>query len=341
MREKLVHLLADYGLYLVLLILVFISALLSPLFFSYRNISNLLTQSSFTGLLALGMTFVILTGGIDLSVGSIVGFASILYATLMHGSIFTFMPETIFIYKAAPELTTMFELTTVFPLAVNFLFVLFIGAVVGSISGSISYKLGIHSFIVTLSIMIFIRGLAISYTHGQPLFGVPDYVSFLAYGTLFYIPMPVIIWICASAISIILLKYTRFGRRIYAVGGDEEAARLSGINPAIYRIFPFLISGIFASLVGIMMCGRMACGDPKIAQGWELDAIAAVVIGGTSLFGGKGSIGGTIVGVLIMGLIINIMNLLEISTYPQQMVKGIIIVTALAFQNILAKRSYA
>ncbi len=335
MREKFVHLLSDYGLYLVLLILVVISALLSPLFFSYRNISNLLTQSSFTGLLALGMTFVILTGGIDLSVGSIVGFASILYATLLHGSIFTFMPETIFIYKAAPELTP------VFPLAVNFLFVLFIGAVVGSISGSISYKIGIHSFIVTLSIMIFIRGLAISYTHGQPLFGVPDYVSFLAYGTLFYIPMPAIIWIFASAISIILLKYMRFGRRIYAVGGDEEAARLSGINPAIYRISPFLFSGVFASLVGIMMCGRMACGDPKIAQGWELDAIAAVVIGGTSLFGGKGSIGGTIVGVLIMGLIINIMNLLEISTYPQQMVKGVIIVTALALQNILAKRSYA
>jgi len=333
MREKIISLLSNYGLFFILLALVIISSIVSPLFFSYLNIANLLAQSSFTGILATGMTFVILTAGIDLSIGSIVGFSSILFASLLHGSIFTFMPDTIFIYEGVPKLTP------IFPLPVNFLFVLLIGSFIGFLSGLISYKFGIHSFIITLGIMIFVRGLAISYTHGQPLFGMPEYVNFLAYGEVLYIPMPVIIWIVASIFSIFLLKYTRFGRGIYAVGGGEEAARLSGINPGTYRIFPFIMSGFFAALVGLMMSGRMACGDPKIARGWELDAIAAVVIGGTSLFGGRGSIGGTIVGVLIMGLIINIMNLLEISTYPQQMVKGVIIIAALALQNVLSKRS--
>ena len=181
--------------------------------------------------------------------------------------------------------------------------------------------------------MIFTRGLAISYTHGQPLFGVPDPVSYLAYGLPAKIPMPTIIWLGSSLLCLLFLRYTRFGRGIYAVGGGEEAARLSGIQPAWYRIFPYVASGFFAALVGIMMSGRMGCGDPKIGQGWELDAIAAVVIGGTSLSGGKGSIGGTVVGVLIMGLIINIMNLLEIEAYPQQMAKGIIIVAALALHS--------
>ncbi|RKX74770.1 MAG: ABC transporter permease [Spirochaetes bacterium] len=334
-KEKPVELLSKYGLYFVLLLLIVVSAILSPLFFSYSNIANLLTYNSFTGLLSLGMTFVILTGGIDLSVGSMVGFSSILYATMLHGAIFTFMPDNIFIYTGSPQLTPLF------PQGINIVVVFLICSVFGFISGSISYKFRIHSFIVTLCFMIFIRGLAVSYTHGQPLFGMPEYINFIAYGTFLSIPMPAIIWLTASVFSIFLLRYTRFGRGIYAVGGDEEAARLSGIKSAIYRIMPFIFSAFFASLVGIMMSGRMACGDPKIAQGWELDAIAAVVIGGTSLFGGRGTIGGTVVGVLIIGLIINIMNLLEIDAYPQQMVKGVIIIAALALHNLLSGRRYS
>lgn len=332
MKPKANQVLADYGLYIVLLALVAVSAILSPLFFSYNNLANLLTQSSFSGLLAVGMTFVILMGGIDLSVGSVVGFASILYATVLHGSFFTFMPEEIFVYTGAPTLTP------ILPLPLDILFVLLVGALIGFISGFLSYRFRIHSFIVTLCVMIFIRGLAVSYTHGQPLFGVPDQVSFLAYGLVAKIPMPTIIWLGASLLCFLVLQYTRFGRGIYAVGGGEEAARLSGLQPAKYRIFPYIASGFFAALVGIMMSGRMGCGDPKIARGWELDAIAAVVIGGTSLSGGKGSIGGTVVGVLIMGLIINIMNLLEIEAYPQQMAKGIIIVAALALHAVLSRR---
>jgi len=332
MKPKPNRVLADYGLYFVLLALVLVSAILSPLFFSYNNLANLLTQASFTGLLALGMTFVILMGGIDLSVGSMVGFASILYATVLHGALFTFMPKEIFVYQGAPKLTP------ILPLPLDVLFVLAVGAFFGLISGFISYRFRIHSFIVTLCVMIFTRGLAVSYTHGQPLFGVPDSISYLAYGLPAKIPMPTIIWLGASLLCLLFLRYTRFGRGIYAVGGGEEAARLSGIQPAWYRIFPYIASGFFAALVGIMMSGRMGCGDPKIGQGWELDAIAAVVIGGTSLSGGKGSIGGTVVGVLIMGLVINILNLLEIQAYPQAMAKGIIIVGALALHSVLSRR---
>jgi ribose/xylose/arabinose/galactoside ABC-type transport system permease subunit len=332
MKLKASQVLADYGLYFVLLALVLISAILSPLFFSYINLANLLTQASFTGLLALGMTFVILMGGIDLSVGSMVGFASILYATVLHGALFTFMPEQIFIYQGAPKLTP------ILPLPLDILFVLAVGSLFGLLSGFLSHRFRVHSFIITLCIMIFTRGLAVSYTHGQPLFGMPDPVSYLAYGLPARIPMPTIIWLGSSLLWMVFLRYTRFGRGIYAVGGGEEAARLSGIQPAWYRIFPYIASGFFAALVGIMMSGRMGCGDPKIGQGWELDAIAAVVIGGTSLTGGKGSVGGTVVGVLIMGLIINIMNLLEIEAYPQAMAKGIIIIAALALHSLLARR---
>jgi ribose/xylose/arabinose/galactoside ABC-type transport system permease subunit len=332
MKAKLLSGLSNYGLFLVLILLIVISAILSPYFFTYQNLASVLTQASLTGLLALGMTFVILTGGIDLSVGSIVGFSSILYATILHGAIFTFMPEDIFIYSGSPVLTP------ILPVPLDLVFVLLAGATIGCISGAVSYIFRIHSFIVTLSIMITVRGLAVSYTHGQPLFGVPEYVNFLSYGEIFRMPMPLVLWIAFSGLSAFLLRYTRFGRDIYAVGGDEEAARLSGINPPAFRISPFIFSGFFAALVGIIMAGRMGCGDPKIASGWELDAIAAVVIGGSSLSGGKGNVGGTIVGVLIMGLIINIMNLLEIEAYPQQMAKGIIIIAALALHSLLAGR---
>ncbi len=333
MKGKALAFFSDYGLFIILVLLVAVSALLSPLFFTYANLANFFSQASYNGILAIGMTFVILIGGIDLSVGSIVGFASILYGTLMHGSFFTWMPNEIFIYKGAPVLTP------ILPLPLDVIFVLAAGAVIGFLNGAISYRFRIHSFIVTLCTMILVRGLAVSYTHGQPLFGVPDPISYLAYGMPLKIPMPAIIWIMMSLGAVFILRYTRFGRRIYAVGGDEEAARLSGIQPVVYRIFPLVVSGILAAAVGVIMSGRMGCGDPKIGQGWQTDAIAAVVIGGSSLSGGKGTIGGTVLGVLIMGLITNVMNLLEIDSYPQQMAKGFIIVAALAIQGMITARN--
>lgn len=320
-----------YGLFIVLIILVVASAIMSPLFLTPRNLVNLLTQASFIGILATGMSVVILTGGIDLSIGSIVGFSSIFFATLLHGNFFTFMPEEIFVYRGTNDLIPLF------PTPFNLLAVLIVGAFIGVISGTLSYKLKIHSFIITLGMMIFIRGLGRSYTNGQPLFGVPPYVNWLAYGKILNVPTPVFLWTITTVVMIVVLKFTRFGRGIYAVGGDEHAARLSGIQPAWYRVMPFFISGFCAALVGILISGRMAAGDPKVGSGWELDAIGAVVIGGTSLMGGRGSLIGTVIGVFIMGIVVNVMNLTGIEAYPQQMVKGIIIVGAVALQNLLGR----
>ncbi len=331
MRFERTGFLKRYGLLLVLIVMVCVSVLLSPLFLTPQNVVNLLTQVSFVGIIAVGMTTVILTGGIDLSVGSIVGFSSILFATMMHGNLFTFMPDEMFIYAG------MQDLTPLLPLPFNLFVVLVAGALIGLVSGALSFSLKIHSFIITLGMMIFVRGLGRSYTDGQPLFGVPPYISWLAYGSILGVPTPVVLWIVIVVVAAFVLKYTRYGRRIYAVGGDEEAARLSGIQPALYRITPFVVSGVCAALVGLMMSGRMAAGDPKIAEGWELDAIGAVVIGGTALQGGKGSLVGTTIGVLIVGIVVNVMNLLGIADYPQQMVKGMLIIAAVALQNLIAR----
>lgn len=317
---------------LILLVLIVIGAILSPLFLRYANLMNLLTQSSFTGILSIGMTFVILTAGIDLSVGSIVGFSSILFVTLLHGSLFTFMPNQIFTISAKSH-----DLTPLFAIPLNLFAVLIAGAVVGLISGALSYFLKLHSFVITLGMLFAIRGLGLSYTNGQPLYGVPSYTNYLAYGFLLGIPVPAILWLGLLAMGAFVLTFTKYGRRIYAVGGNEETARLSGIMPGLYRISPFIISGAGAALVGVLMSGRMGAGDPTIANGWELDAIGAVVIGGTVLEGGRGDLGGTLIGVLIIGIMSNVMDLLSIRAYPQEMVKGALIVGAVALHNALGR----
>jgi ribose/xylose/arabinose/galactoside ABC-type transport system permease subunit len=238
------------------------------------------------------------------------------------------MPQQIFIYRApkSPHL----------PLPLDICSSGRMGSLFGLLSGFLSHRFRVHSFIITLCIMIFTRGLAVSYTHGQPLFGMPDPVSYLAYGLPARIPMPTIIWLGSSLLCLLFLRYTRFGRGIYAVGGGEEAARLSGIQPAWYRIFPYVASGFFAALVGIMMSGRMGCGDPD-RPGLGAGCHRRGGDRGTSLTGARAP-SAHVVGVLIMGLIINIMNLLEIEAYPQAMAKGIIIIAALALHSLLARR---
>ncbi len=318
----------------ILLFLGVIAAILSPLFLRLANVRNLFIQVSFTGILAIGMTFVILTGGIDLSVGSIVGFSSILFATLLHGSFFTFMPKAIFAYGKQANV-----LSPLLPLPLDLLTVVIVAALIGLISGGLSYYLKIHSFIITLGMLFAVRGLALSYTNGQPLYGAPKFTSFLAYGSILRLPVTPLLWLLLLAAGAGVLTFTRYGRRIYAVGGNEQVARLSGISPMVYRITPFLVSGVCAGLVGIVMSGRMGSGDPTIANGWELDAIGAVVIGGTRLEGGRGSLLGTLIGVLIVGVVTNAMDLLGMKAYPQQMVKGAMIVGAVALQNVLGSVS--
>jgi len=314
----------------ILLVLGALAAAVSPLFLRPANIRNLFIQVSFTGILAIGMTFVILTGGIDLSVGSIVGFSSIFLATMLHGSFFTFMPKAIFAYGKQANV-----LSPVLPIPLDFLLVIVCAALLGLISGALSYYLKLHSFIITLGMLFAVRGLALSYTNGQPLYGAPPSASFLAYGAVLGIPVTPVLWLLLLGLGGGVLTFTRYGRRIYAVGGNEQVSRLSGIRSMVYRVSPFVISGLCAGLVGILMSGRMGAGDPTIANGWELDAIGAVVIGGTRLEGGRGGLLGTLIGVLIVGVVTNAMDLLGIKAYPQQMVKGAMIVGAVALQNAL------
>jgi ribose/xylose/arabinose/galactoside ABC-type transport system permease subunit len=185
--------------------------------------------------------------------------------------------------------------------------------------------------------MILARGLAFSYTAGHPIFGAPDYISYIANKDIGGIPIPAVTWFGAAFVCFLVLKYTSYGRHIYAVGGDEKSARLSGINVDWIKISVYGISGFFCAVAGVILVGRMNGAEPRVGLGYELEAIAAVVIGGTNLFGGRGGVFGTVLGVIILGLIINLLNLLEVSSYSQQVVKGLIIIFALLIQQNVSR----
>jgi ribose/xylose/arabinose/galactoside ABC-type transport system permease subunit len=330
--QKFIDLCITHNFYVIFIILVIISSYLSPLFFTTANIVNLLRQLSFIGLMSLGMTFVILTAGIDLSVGSILAFSTIFYSTLIRGDLYTFMPRYMRVFEEAEKISP------VFPYPVNLLLTLVcVGILFGLINGVIVSKFKVPAFAATLGTMIVARGLAFSYTAGHPIFGAPDYAIYLANGEIAGISIPTLIWFASASICFIVLRYTSYGRHVYAVGGDEKSARLSGINVDWIKISVYGISGFFCALTGVIMVGRMYGAEPRIGFGYELEAIAAVVIGGTSLFGGRGGILGTVLGVIILGLIINILNLLEVSSYTQQVVKGLIIILALLVQESVSR----
>jgi ribose transport system permease protein len=318
--------------YVIFVALLLISGYLSPLFFTRDNIVNQLRQLSFIGLISLGMTFVILTAGIDLSVGSILGFSTVFYSTLMRGDYYTWMPEFMRPFDAAEKISPAF------PEPINlFLTLICIGILFGLINGIIVSKFKVPAFVATLGIMILARGLAFSYTAGQPIFGAPEWIDYIANKDLAGIPISAIIWFGAAFVCFIVLKYTSYGRHIYAVGGDEKSARLSGINVDWIKISVYCVSGLSCAVAGVIMVGRMNGAEPRIGTGFELEAIAAVVIGGTNLFGGRGGVFGTVLGVIILGLIINLLNLLEVSSYSQQVVKGLIIIFALLIQMNVSK----
>lgn len=314
--------LSKNSLYLAFVVLLIISSLLSPVFFSFNNIINLLRQASFIGLISLGMTFVILTGGIDLSVGAVFAFSGVFLAYLFHvGS-----------YSGYVAI-----LSPLFPTPYIFLSAIFSGALFGLLNGIMTAKAQLAPFVVTAGSMVAIRGLAYSLTGGRTVFGIGPELHFLGVGTLGRIPVPVIIWGVAAVLCWIILKYTRFGRRVYAIGGDEEAARLSGIKVDFYKIMVYVISGALAALAGIIMAARIDQGEPRIGEYYELDAIAAVVLGGTSLFGGVGTVQGTIIGCLILAIITNILNLVGVHPFPQQIAKGAIILGGILLQNLVRK----
>ena len=288
-----------------LLVLIIIVTILSPSFLSTKNIFNILRQTSVNGIIAAGMTFVILTGGIDLSVGSILAISGAVCASLLASG------QNIIIAVLAA---------------------LIIGAMVEFLNGFIITKGKLQPFIATLATMTILRGLTLVYTDGKPItLGSGDLaIKFgqIGGGKIFGIPTPALIMILVFAICTFVLKNTQMGRYTYALGSNEEATKLSGLNTDKIKIAVYTISGILASVAGIIITSRLFSAQPTAGDGYELDAIAAVVLGGTSLNGGKGKITGTIIGALIIGVLSNALNILDVSSYYQMMVKGAVILVA-------------
>lgn len=306
-RVKLFSLPKGMGLVWVLLALCVIAAIMSPAFLTVANLTNVLRQIALFGIVSIGMTFVILTRGIDLSVGSILGVCAVSTALL---------------------------LTSGYPVAVTIPAVLLLGTFMGALNGfGIAFG-GIPSFIMTLGMMVMGRGLALTIADGQPI-GLGEYANafrWLGRGNLLGLPVPVWILFIVGALAFVTLRYTAYGRQIYAVGSNTEAARLSGINVGLVTFSVYAISGLLASLTALIVVSRLTVGEPTAGTGIELEAIAMTVIGGTSLFGGEGGIIGTLIGAAILSVLANILNLMGVSSFMQQIVKGAIIICAVLYE---------
>ncbi len=308
---------------IVLIILIAIASIMAPGFLSMQNILNLLRSFSFLGFVSIGMTFVILSGGIDLSVAAIFAFSGVLLGLFQHWGIYLGHVDTLSLLAPTPIL---------------FLMILDIGSFLCFINGVIITKLKVADFAATLGTMIFIRGLAFAISGGRTIFNLDDIALFMGRGMIGPVPFVAILFILSVIICAILLRYTIFGKRLYATGENPVAAKLSGINPIKYKIIVYTLSGFFASLAGICMAGRLNVGEPRVAEGWELDAIAAVVIGGTSFAGGKGGVVKTVIGVIIIGLIRNILSLLGILPDPQEMIMGLVLLCAVVFGSFGSRK---
>jgi ribose transport system permease protein len=309
--------------YLVLALLFVVAAALAPGFLSFQNVLNLLRSFSFLGFVGIGMTFVILNGGLDLSVASVLAFSTVVTGLMQHWGIYLGHVE---------------KLSLIYPSPFIMLTVLAMGSLIGFLNGLIITKLHIADFVVTLGMMVFVRGMAFAISGGRTVFGLDSMVQFMGRGLVGGIPFVAILWILSIVACGIVLRYTVFGMNLYATGENPETSRLSGISPVFYKIAVYTISGLFAALAGICMAGRLDVGEPRVAQGWELDAIAAVVIGGTPFAGGHGGVVQTVIGVVIIGLIRNILSLLGILPDPQQMIMGLVLLFAVILQSFIARR---
>ena len=301
----------QYGLLIVFGIICLIISLITPQFLTLSNLTIIVTQVSINALLAFGVTFVIITGGIDLSLGSIVAVTGVTSAMLAH-------PDS-------------------YPVLIPIVMGLLAGLLMGAFNGFIITKSKIAPFIVTLGTMTIGRGLALILSDGRPVSNLSDSFNYLGSGTVFGIPFLILIFILVFALCSIILSKTILGRHIYAIGGNEQAARATGINIDRVKLSVYSISGLLAGLAGILLASRITTGQPNAGAGFELDAIAAVVIGGTSTAGGRGTMTGTLIGVLLIGVINNGLDLLNVTSYYQQVVMGIIIIGAVIVDSLNQK----
>ena len=284
-----------------LVLLCIVITIVTPNFLSVSNITNVFTQVSVNAIIAIGMTFVILTGGIDLSVGSTLAISGAVGASIVKSTGNVFLA----IIVAAV-----------------------IGIAVGLINGLLVSKGKLQAFIVTLATMTIFRGATLVFTDGTPISKLPEAFVKIGNGKLGFMPIPVIITIIIAIIAVYALSQTRFGRYLYALGGNEDASRLSGINTDKIKTLVYVVSGFASAIAGVIITSRIGSASPNAGTGFELDAIAAVVIGGTSLVGGEGTITGTLIGDLIIGVLNNGLNLMNVSPFYQSIVKGLVILIA-------------
>lgn len=294
-----------YGAVIALVLLILLATLSSDRFLTLNNSLNVLRQISIVGVLALGMTFVILTAGIDLSVGAILTVVVVYTA------------DTVELYGVVPGIAVA----------------LGVGALLGLVNG-LGITLGkVQPFIMTLGMLAMAKGIALLFTQGTPIAITNETFLALGNGRLFGIPNPVIVFLSLLLATWFVLSRTVFGRSVYAVGANEEAARLSGISVVRVKTAVYVVSGLMAGVAGVLYASQLGVGSPVAGDGYELDAIAATVVGGTSLFGGIGGVGGTFIGAALLGVLSNFLNLTGVSPYAQNVFRGALIVAAVLLQR--------
>ncbi len=308
-----------------LLILVIIFASLQPRFLMPLNLFNILRQVSIYGIIAVGMTFVILTRGIDLSVGSLVAMSGLCAAVVAHGGI-----EGRFALSADG---------TGFHWAFAALAAILAGTLAGLLQGLVVARLSVPAFVVTLGGMTVFRGMALDIGNGGPISGFDAAFGWWGRGMIGPVPVPVIVFAVVAIVAHLVLTQTRFGRSVYAVGSNPDAARLSGINVSRVTVLVYGVIGFCSGLGGFVLAARLNSAEAVAGTGYELTAIAAVVIGGTSLYGGTGGVAGTVIGALLTGVLMNGLVILNVSPYTQQELVGVIIVAAVAFDYFIKRQS--
>lgn len=310
--ERIKKILRNSAIYIILAALIVVASLASPVFLRGRNITNLLKQASLLGVVSVGQTFVILIGGIDLSVASVMALMSVLAANLMAGQDGLVLPVVVLC--------------------------LGIAAGIGLINGLMVTKLKIPAFIATLGTILIVQGIRFVYTGGAPKGSIPDGLRFWGRGDIAGVPTALIVWIVVIVAAVLLLRQTTFGRRLYSVGGNPTTSHLSGVSVNTIIVAAYMICSFLAGVAGLMLTGYIGLADNWLGRGYELDSIAAVVVGGTLLEGGRGSVLGTAAGVLIMIILFNLVLLLNLDEETQRIIKGLVIIGALALYARLQNR---
>ena len=309
-RARSASFLQTYGIVLALVVVCLALTVLNEFFLTPRNLVNVLRQTSINGILAIGLTFVILARGIDLSVGSVVALAGVVAASLASTS------------------STGAIAGGPYPVALALIAGVGVGALAGAVSGAVVARFSVPAFVATLGMLSAARGLTLLYADGRPIPSLTDEFRWIGTGDVLGVPMPVVIFAAVFLGAWYVLTQTRFGRHVYAAGGNPHAAVVSGVNVTRIRFLVFVISGALAGLAGMILAARTGSALPQAGVAYELDAIAAVVIGGTSLAGGVGRVTGTLIGALLIGVVNNGLDLMGVESYYQLVIKGALIVAA-------------